>query len=230
MRIRVPEITGVIVLLAAGVACGGAQPGPTKSKVPPPPPRMTRATLVGPLCDTDHCRCRSDGGDPGLPEEEGLKRYEVVVGPTDNELWVTLDDMTFYKDREQATRCFYVDLRPGEHPVTVRASAGDEPAFAARMSISEGGEGGWYDTFDFGCGGPGVCSFDMLDDWKEGLSRYPRNIHDPCGSTKIVGLTWDTSTAPDRMHPSELLVSLALKIYEFPPEHPPGHPECKNNY
>src|SRR5690606_24104204 len=106
-----------LIVAVSGVAgaCGGAGP-PALRPVPAP---ITRATLVGPLCAGEDvkCRCREPGEDIGAPDP-GLKRYEIRLGPTGDELWATLDDMVFYKGKERAEECFYVDLRPGKHPVS----------------------------------------------------------------------------------------------------------------
>lgn len=217
-------------MLAAMLACGGgtARDVPT---MPEPPPRMTRATLAGPLCQGTTCRCKKDDADAGVPEVAGVKRYEVVLGPSDNELWATVNGMVLYKSVERATECFYLDLAsPGDHPVTLRARG--EAGFGARLTIRELQASGpaWYSTFEFVCGAPGACRVDQLRDFRASLARYKRGIHDPCGSTKIQGLEWDTGRMPDVSVPADLYLQLRLKPYKFAPDKPPGHADCKDNY
>lgn len=184
---------------------------------------MTRATLAGPLCEADRCTCRGPDGDVGTPDE-GFKRFEIVLGPTQNQLWATVDDMVFYKSRERAKECFYIDLRPGAHRVTMQAE--EEEHFGARLKISELGEKGAYDSFDFYCGAPGLCDLDSLRSWKADVARFSEGKHDPCGSTRVLGVSWETGRMPDSLHPAAMLLELTLKVYEFAPRHPPGDEAC----
>jgi hypothetical protein len=222
-----------VLLLAMPLlaACGGSS-APGVQLTPPPEP-VTRATLSGPLCSTDRCRCRAvdapaDGG-AGVPEQEGLKRFELHVGPAPNPLWVTIGDMVLYKSDERAEDCFYVDLPAGRHPVTLRASR--PHGFSAQLDIHEYGatSQSWYDTFSFSCGAPGTCSYDALDAWKASKLKYTRGLHDPCGSTKVRGIAWNAGRAPDQLHPEDLQLELTLEVYPFVPERPRGHAECRDN-
>lgn len=219
-----------IVLLAA---CGGSQTPKTQVEIDPLPDPVTVGTLSGPLCSTQACMCRAEGaaqdGGAGVPEIEGMKRFEFRVGPTENALWVMVDDMVLYKTDEHAQDCFYLDLGTGQHKVTLRASR--PGGLSAKLSISEYAPGveSWYDTFDFECGVGGACSNDELHDWRDSLEKYKRNLHDACGSTKVKGIGWDSGQAPDQMHPEDLQLELTLDIYKFEPEHPHGAEECAGN-
>lgn len=205
-------------------ACGGSTEK-TKgfSKIPD---KLTLGTLSGPLCKDNACRCAEPGDDPGLADKEGFKRYEFRIGPADNELWVTVGDMVLYKGIEQATECFYIDLATGKHPVLLRARK--QNGFAARLEVSELGPKGRYDTFIFACGSPGTCTIDTLREWRASLAKYKRSIHDPCGSTRIRNVQWQSGEAPDRIHPEEIELGLVLDIYDFDPRHESGHPECRD--
>lgn len=221
MRLLLP------ILLVA--ACAGADKPPAVEAGPDPEP-VTRATLAGPLCEGDRCQCRQIGagdGGAGAPEGGDTKRFEFHLGPSTNALWATVDDMVLYKSDERAEECFYVDLAPGQHKVTLRANRGG--GFAAQLDIHEYGPltQSWYDTFTFVCG-PGACSYDDLDAWKESLARYRRGLHDPCGSTKVKGITWDAGRAPDQQHPQSLVLELTLDVYKFAPGAPHGDPSCKD--
>lgn len=132
-----------------------------------------------------------------------------------------------YKNPERAETCFYVDLPTGDTPVELRAS--NPNGVSAQWTIRELGTKtkSWYDTFGFECGNPGVCSFEELDaarDKYAGLKK--RGLHDPCGSVKVKGLTWDTGKSPDMQHPSELLVRLQLAVYKFAPWKVHGDETC----
>lgn len=218
------------VLVGAAVAAAGCAGAQRPAPIPRPPAPATRATLVGPLCDAGHCKCRQDvpGGDAGKPPK-GRKRYEIRLGPTGNELWATVDDMVLYKSKERATACFYVDLTPGAHAVTLRAH---EPhGFGARIAISELGAKGpwWYHTFLFDCGAPGTCDRNELAEFRTQVVRVEhseRHLFDPCGSTKVRRIHWQIRRMPDDLHPSDLLLRLVLDVYKFAPQHPSGNPAC----
>jgi hypothetical protein len=211
-------------------ACGGAQQQVT---IDPPPLAMTRATLSGPLCEAEVCQCRdeaqpADGG-AGAPDAPGVKRFEIRVGPAANPLWVTVDGMVLYKSEQHATDCFYLDLRPGPHKVSLRAQR--EGGLSAAFQISEYGPAtrSWYETFRFSCGSPGMCAHDEMDGEKERYGGYARGVHDACGSVKIKDIAWDTGRAPDNVHPSDLQVELTLDIYSFPPRFPHGDGRCPSS-
>jgi hypothetical protein len=211
--------------LVVAAACGGDR---HQIAIGPVPPRITQATLGGPLCAGDHCTCRDetapgDGG-AGVPSD-GTKRFEIRLH-SPQALWAVVRGHTLYKSPERAEACFYVDLPAGEAPVELRAS--DPDGVSAAWTIRELGAktASWYDTFAFSCGGPGVCSFDDLDSVKREYAGIKRGLHDACGSTRIKGLTWDTGKAPDTLHPSELLVRLTLDVYKFQPPHAHGDPAC----
>jgi hypothetical protein len=215
-------------ILIAAAACGGSQV--QQIEITPPPPPTTRATLVGPLCgDGQACTCRdehapADGG-AGAPAE-GLKRFELVVGPAANAVWVTVDDMVLYKSEQRASECFYIDLPPGEHKVGMRAH--NEGGLGAAVHVREYGAAAksWYDTLSFSCGSPGACSNQELDQEKADLAQAPHGVHDLCGSVKVKGLVWKTGREPDAEHPEDLAVELVLKVYKRMPDKPHGDATC----
>lgn len=237
MRRKVPFATLGLLALAAcgggkGAGTGGGAATATVTIAPPPEP-VTRATLVGPLCEAEVCRCRdtSAPGDGGAGEPGGaVKRFEVRVGPSEHELWVTLDDMVLFKSTARAEDCFYVDLGPGDHRMGLRASHAG--GVAARVTVKEYAPAtrSWYDTFTFACGAPGVCAHADLEEYKASLAVYKRGIHDPCGSVKVKQLAWDTGVAPDQLHPDELQVAWTLDLYDFAPRKPHGDPSCATRF
>ena len=220
-----------IASFAAVVVCGACGPSTTPApRVPEPPEALTRATLVGPRCASGlSCTCREPGADAadseGSPPAPPYKRFEVRVGPHPNDLWVTVADNVLYKSRERGVECFYLDLVPGKHPVTVRGRG--EGGVAAVVAISERSAGGpwWYPTFFFDCGQGGVCDAEGYEVWKAGLSAFSRNLHAPCGSTKIRNIQWQTGRMPDGLHPSDIELRLLLDVYEFETSEAPG--QCK---
>jgi hypothetical protein len=202
------------------IGCGGDR---QQIAIGAPPAKATEGVLVGPLCSGDRCKCRSGADDAGEPPE-GHKRYEVRLKSA-QQLWATIGGTRLYKNPEATEACYYVDLPSGDTPVELRAS--DANGVSAEWSISEYGSKAktWYDTFRFECGNPGVCSFEEIDSRKAEYSNMKRGLHDPCGSTRLKAVSWDTGKAPDNQHPSELLVRLTLDVYKFLPEKAHGD-EC----
>jgi len=215
-----------LALLGMLVACSGTA---HQIEIGPPPPKMTQGVLSGPLCDGEQCKCRDlnaagDGG-AGLPQDATHKRFEVRL-TSPQELWATVGTTRLYKNAERAEACFYVDLPAGETPVELRMS--DKSGAAGQWAIRELGTKtkSYYDTFLFNCGVPGVCSFESLDDTKREYAAMKKGNHDPCGSTKLKGISWDHSKAPDGEHPTDVLVKLRLDVYKFAPWKAHGDATC----
>jgi hypothetical protein len=207
-----------LVLCGIGTvaACAAAPPlGQT-------PPMQTRAELVGPLCSGLVCHCR-DRGLAGAPEE-GKKRYHLKLGPAAQSLWLSLGKTILYKDAQQGESCFVVDLTPGKQPVRFRAHG--DGGVAAAFAIEElgfdpkSGEERWYDTVHFRCGSPALCDREMLHSEGERL-RSLGNLHDPCGSTRVAGVKWQTGRASDGGHFDDVEVDFELDVYRFAPSKPP---------
>jgi hypothetical protein len=209
------------VLIAA--ACGGDR---KMIKMGPAPAKATTGALAGPLCKDQGCTCMTSPEEAGAPAA-GQKRFEIRLGPTPHDLWLTLPGHVLYKSAERPDGCFYVDLPPGAHPFELRASQPD--AVSAAVAISELGTKtkSAYATFRFSCGSPGgVCSFEELDGKKAEYQDVKKHTHDPCGSTKIKEVVWDTGKSPDHQVPSELALRFVMQIYKFEPEKPSGDPTC----
>jgi hypothetical protein len=216
----------IMTLAVALAACSG---GRTQISIGPPPARTTRAALAGALCHGDSCTCREltavDDGGVGVPDG-ALKRFEVRLQSA-QELWASLRGEVLYKNPEKVETCFYVDLPAGETPLELRASNKD--GVSAQWTIRELGTKtkSWYDTFTFECGNPGVCSFEELDAARDRMNALKkRGVHDPCGSTRIKNLTWDTGKSPDMLHPSELVVRLSLDVRKVQPWKVHGDETC----
>jgi len=185
--------------------------------------KLTKGVLTGESCDDNACKCRSGNDEAGIGvPTDGRKRFEVRLESA-YDLWVTLPETTLYKSPETAVACFYVDLSPGKHPVTLRASNPAGVSFALEVHELGTDTKSWYDTFEFKCGHPGVCSFAELDD-KKTASRVnvKRGLHDACGSTKIKSVIWDHGKSPDAQVPSEFAMQFSVDIYKFKPWKPQG--------
>ena len=215
-----------LLIVVAILGCSG---GRTQIAIGPPPARVTHALLAGPLCVGAECKCRDlsapgDGG-AGFPDA-GKKRFEIRLQSA-QELWASLRGDVLSKSPEKAETCFYVDLSPGETPIELRASNKD--GVSAQWTIRELGTKtkSWYETFMFECGNPGVCQFEELDATRERYAALKkRGVNDPCGSTRIKSLTWDTGKSPDMQHPDQLLVRLSLDVRKVQPWKEHGDPTC----
>jgi hypothetical protein len=211
------------IALAGLVSCSGG--GRTQIEIKPPPPKLTTGTLAGSLCKDGVCACRSGGGDGGAGyPAEGHKRFEIQMHSA-YDLWLTLPGTVLYKSPEKADACFYVDLAPGYYPFQLRASNPNGVSFAFEIHELGTATHDWYDTFAFGCGHPGVCSFDELDGIKSTLAAK-HGIHDICGSSRIRSVIWDHGKSPDQFHPSELAVQATLDVGKKAPTKPHGDPTC----
>ena len=222
----------IIPVVLAG-ACGGpagqgGSPAPAGSGPQGQLEPRTEAVLAGPLCQSDSCRCREGDADAGSPAA-GLKRFEVRLGPSDDPLWTVVDGMVMFKSDQRQEACFYVDLKPGTHEVRFR-DRGKQGLNAAVAIAEQGGAEDatwWYHTFDFQCGAgqPGACDVESIERWKQQVTAL-RGKHDPCGSTKVQTIRWETGRMPDRTRPDEIDLHLTLNLYKFTPENPPGSDEC----
>lgn len=206
-----------------GIALGALACSSTAHQITigPPPPKDTHAVLAGGLCDDNRCSCRDPGattgdGGVGVPDGKDRKRYEIRLGPSPYELWVTINRTTvLYKSPERAEACFYVDLPTGAQQVELRASNPEGVSVALRIHELGTRTRSWYDTFSFTCGSPGACSFEELEANRAEYVAARRSLHDRCGTTRIKGISWDHGKAPDQLHPSELVVRFTLDIYKF---------------
>src|SRR5512138_1362836 len=133
--------------LVAGSAIAACSGGGSQIKIGPPPDRVTKGVLAGPLCQGDQCKCGNSYDEIG-GAAEGRKRFEIRLASA-QELWVTMPQHQLYKSPERAETCFYIDLLPGVHDVALRAS--NQDGVSAQIEISELGAKAKtrYHTFKF---------------------------------------------------------------------------------
>lgn len=224
---------GPLLILLALTACGATAKQAEKAPLPDP---VTRATLAGHRCKTaDNCLCRPLEGDAAeqQPPAEGTKRFELRVASSDGVAWVTIDGRdVLYKNQERNEDCFYVDLAPGDHSFSLRAKAERaEGGIGAGLRVHEydAKNQRWYDSFLFSCGAPGACAKDVLVDWKKSVERDRTLMLDPCGTTRVRALRWETGRMPDAVHPEEILIAFTLKIGPGQPDNPPRDASCPIN-
>ena len=209
-------------VLSMAATCGATTP-----RVPLP---ETRATLAGPLCSDGICSCRSATSQAGQPSRADHKRFEFRLGPAANELWVTVNDMTLYKNTEQNSQCFYLDLPPGRHKVRLYARSKEGAAAGLAVSEMQTENYWWYQTLRFRCGTPGPCEKSQLARYRKSLSKYRRSVHDPCGSTKVRKIRWDAGRLNSGAVLGYVDFQFELDIRRFSPTHPSGDPQCANRF
>jgi len=140
---------------------------------------------------------------------------------------ITIDPATvLYKSPERPEECFYIDLPSGNQPMELRASNPDGVSVAFQIHELGTQTKSWYDTFQFACGSPGVCSYDELEANKSQYANVPHQIYDRCGTTQVKGLAWDHGKAPDQEHPSELVVRFTLDIHKLAATKEHGDDTC----
>jgi len=227
----------LLILLTAGVlpamSCAAQVAAPQASY----PPQVTMA-LKGTRCSSaTSCTCRPLDSDDDQAEEDippGHKRFEFRLPRTTSAIWVEVEGKgVFYKPPQRVPpQCFYVDLTPGGHRVTVHSEVGDqEVGLQTGLAINEYGAKvghSWYRSFDFVCGGLNKCTKAGIQAWRGFQAKLPRGVLDPCGSTMIQGVSFGGTRAQhlDTEY-TDLTLKLTVKVYEFEPYRSPGSPECK---
>ncbi|MCA9668890.1 MAG: hypothetical protein KC503_25020 [Myxococcales bacterium] len=225
------------VALACAALSLSACPG---KNIPAPasyPAQSTIKLAASARCKGGRCSCRSLDGDGAQKEEHvaaGQKRFEFRLPRSTSALWVEVEGRgVYYKPPKSVSpECFYVDLPPGKHNVTVHGEGRDpEVGLQAGLTIYEYGpkEGPhWYRSLKYSCGGLGKCSADDLKEWVRKQRALPRGVLAPCGSVQIRAVT-STGQRNDRKLDEyrEATVRFALKVYKFETYRPPGHPKCR---
>jgi hypothetical protein len=194
-----------------------------------------RANLAGKRCQGAVCTCRSRAGDPAEnpPPDEAHKRFELRIGAGGGP--ATLSSPTLGElSSGPGEACFYVDIVPGTtHDVTFLArEARKEEGVSPTLEIAEYGPKGpwWYDVLTVKCEGPGNhCNREAADAWSAELKTRKRGRIDPCGSSVITHLKWDTTGGTgvrDLGVFADFKVTFTLEVKKFPTQFKPGSTEC----
>jgi hypothetical protein len=195
----------------------------------------SRANLGGGRCHGAVCTCRSREGDPAEnpAPDEGHKRFEFRLGagggpatltsPTLGELW-----------SGPGEACFYVDVVPGTtHEISyVARERRPEEGVSPVLEIAEYGSKGpwWYDVLAVKCQGPGGhCNRDGADAWSAELKTRKRGRIDPCGSSVIKDLKWDTTGGTGVRELglfADFKITFTMEVKKFATQFKPGSTEC----
>src|SRR5579863_4472715 len=238
-----PPLAGALLVCAcAGCAgssaAGGAAPGEPGTPAAVEVPGARDAHLAGARCTGGPdapCACRQKNGDvvEKKPPDADHKRFEIRLGAIGG--GATLDSPTlghFAADSDET--CYYIDVLPGttqEVTFTARAAT-KEGGVSPRFDLAEYGPKGpwWYDILSVRCSGPGDrCNRDAADAWSVEAKTRKRGRIDPCGSTVISHLRWDTSGGTGDRELGvfrDFIVDFTMEVKRFETQFHPGATEC----
>jgi len=239
-RVAGPALLAAAVSLgcSGSVAAGPAGTGrPASGGIEPEGAR--NANLAGARCKSGApCICRNRDGGPQAqaespPPDEQHKRFEIRLGATGG--GATLDSPTlghFTAGADEA--CFYIDVLPGTtSDITFTATeAVKEGGIGPHLQIAEYGPKGpwWYDVIGVSCPGPnGRCNRDAADAWSADAKGRKRGRVDPCGSSVVSRLTWDTSGGVGNRELGlfkDFTVHFTMEVKRFQTQWPPHAKEC----
>jgi hypothetical protein len=245
-----PHFAAALLSLACGFGCAGSSEssGPGGATGAPgatiEAPGARDANLAGARCSggsvgsvgsTAPCACRQKNGDVAetRPPDADHKRFEIRLGAVGG--GVTLDSPTlghFAAGSDET--CYYIDVLPGTtQQVTFTARAATkEGGIAPQLDLAEYGPKGpwWYDILSVRCSGPGDrCNRDAADAWSSEAKTRKRGRIDPCGSTVISHLRWDTSGGTGDRELGmfrDFTVDFTMEVKRFATEFHPGATEC----
>ena len=239
-----PNVT--VALLAAGLGCAGAprfSPTSGSEAATAAPAHVERpgardANLAGARCAQgpgEPCACRDRRGDPAEKPAPG-RGAQALRDPTvggGGKRHPGLPDARAFRGRDIES-CFYIDVVPGTTSDIVFNAKESWPqkGMGPALEISEYGPKGpwWYRILDVHCAGPGGrCNRDAADAWGEEIKTRKRGRIDPCGSTVISRLGWDTSGGagdPELGLFRDFTVSFTMEIKRFATQFRPGATEC----
>jgi hypothetical protein len=241
---RVLTLNAAPALLALSLACSGSTAaGPAAAGSPGraasagiEKPGARDANLAGTRCRSGvPCICRNrDGAQAEAPPpDDAHKRFEIRLAGTGG--GATLDSPTlghFAAGPDEA--CFYIDVLPGTtSDLTFTATeATKEGGIGPVLDIAEYGPKGpwWYDVINVRCEGPNRrCNRDAADAWSAEAKGRKRGRADPCGSSVVSHLTWDTSGGVGNRELGifkDFTVHFTMEVKRFATQWPPHAKEC----
>jgi hypothetical protein len=200
------------------------------------PAGSTTANLVGSRCKGGVCTCRKRGvaDREAEPPDADHKRFEIRVGAEGGAAALQSPTLGKFNGGGPAESCFYIDVLPGtRHDVTFIAREGrPEAGVSPTLSISEYGPKGpyWYDIIQVHCAGAGGrCTREAAEDWGTDARKRRRGRIDPCGSTVITQLNWETSGGladRDTGFFRDFTVKFDMEVKKFATQFAPGSTEC----
>jgi hypothetical protein len=245
-------IWGTVCLALAFLGCAGA--GSAGPAAPPragavgavglvagPAPTVssqTTVTLAGARCESSRCTCRDPGRDDDaaetVPPSEGSKRFEIRMAANNGQTSLEVSGIGTIAASGSEEKCVYVDMPAGgKHDVrlTARESIPGGGVAPVVRFVEYGPKGPyWYDVIAINCNGSeGRCDRRGADDWAAAASHRKRGRLDPCGSSVVTRLMWETSGGQIEREGGlfrDFTVSFNLDVKKFATQFPPGAPEC----
>jgi hypothetical protein len=197
----------------------------------------TSVALAGARCQGRHgsCSCRQPGDDAETtPPAAGMKRLELRMA-ADGGSAVLDGGLGHFEASGPQESCFYLDVPAGQtHEVAFAARADRvQTGVAPVLKLAEYGPKGpfWYAIIDVECKGQqGRCDRQGAEAWAaRNLEKRKRGRLDPCGSTVVSKLGWNSSGSEAERDGglfSELTVKFALEVKKFATQFAPGSTEC----
>jgi len=240
-RVAAPALLAAATLALACAGSAASGPGGAGASVPSPARALEKsgardANLAGARCKGGApCVCRDRRGAPAEapPPDEQHKRFEIRLAGVGG--GATLDSPTlghFAGGPDEG--CFYIDVLPGTtSDLTFTATeAVKEGGVGPVLEIAEYGPKGpwWYDVIGVHCPGPnGRCNRDAADAWSAEAKGRKRGRVDPCGSSVISRLTWETSGGVGNRELGvfkDFTVHFTMEVKRFQTQWPPHAKEC----
>lgn len=239
-----PHATAALLSLAAslGLGCSGAAPSGVAVgaalSVAPVTPGARDANLAGARCQPGSgvpCTCRARPAEVAetAPPDADHKRFEIRLGAEGGSATIDSPTLGHFAGGPDET-CFYIDVLPGttsDVVFTARAST-PEGGIAPLFDLAEYGPKGpwWYDVLSVRCDGPGHrCNRDGADAWSAEAKTRKRGRIDPCGSSVISHLVWDTSGGTGDRELGvfkDFSVRFTMAVKRFATQFAPGATEC----
>jgi hypothetical protein len=199
-------------------------------------PGARDANLAGARCGSGApCICRDRQGvqAESPPPDDQHKRFEIRLAGIGG--GAVLDSPTlghFVAGAEEA--CFYIDVLPGtKSDLTFTAvEATKEGGISPVLDIAEYGPKGpwWYDVVNVRCSGPnGHCNRDGAEAWSAEAKTRKRGRVDPCGSSVVTHLQWETSGGRSERELGifhDFIVRFTMEVKRFQTQWPPHAKEC----
>jgi hypothetical protein len=218
---------------AGGLFAGG---GSDAVRLPHATAPSSSATLVGTRCHDGHCTCRKGGRDDAEnpPPDADHKRFEIRVGVDDGDAALESPTLGRFTGGGPGEGCFYIDVLPGTHHMLTFAAREGQPraGLSPSLRIAEYGPKGpyWYDVVDVHCAGAGdKCTRDAADAWGTEARTRKRGRIDPCGSSVVTHLVWQTSGGTgdiDGGRFRDFSVTFEMEVKRFATQFAPGATEC----
>jgi hypothetical protein len=198
----------------------------------------TTLTFAGARCSGASCRCREPGQDDAetAPPGEGSKRFEIGLSVASGTASLDLSELgTVASDRSSGEEiCAYIDIPSGSthDAVFVAKESVPDQGMLPRLRIAEYGPKArtWYDVVAVSCvGRGGRCDRAAAAAWATSARQRKRGRLDPCGSSVVSKLAWETSGGQAERRGGvfrDFTVRFTMEVKRFATQFARGSTEC----